>query len=145
VTGVLTALAALAVAVGTPSTLAVNTVPPRHGAHPSALTVQATFELQCGRAGAVIVGLPTAMGVRSIPATALVVNGVHAASVRTAQHIVHVTMPPPQGMMCNSIGPARVTVKFTTAAGLVNPKHPGSYAVWLQVRGQIAAGRLKIS
>jgi hypothetical protein len=145
VTGVLTALASLVVAVGTPSTLAVDVTPAQHAAHPSTLTLQATVELQCSRASAVTVGLPSAMGVRSIPATAAVVNGVHAATVRTSQHTVRVTMPPPQGMMCDSIGPSRVTVRFTKAAGLVNPKHPGSYAVWLQVRGQTAAGRLKIS
>lgn len=143
--GVVTALASLVVAVGAPSTLLVTAVPASHAAKPSALTLQATLELQCGHASAVTVGLPAAMGVRSIPATAVVVNGVHAATVRMSQHTVHVTMPPPQGMMCDSIGPSRVTVRFTKAAGLVNPKHPGSYAVWLQVRGQTASGRLKIS
>lgn len=144
-TGVLTALASLVVAVGTPSTLAVNVAPAQHAAHPSTLTLQATLELQCGRASALTVGLPAAMGVGTIAPAAVTVNGVHAASVRLSQHTVHVTMPPPQGMICDSIGPSRVTVRFTRAAGLVNPKRPGSYAVWLQVRGQTAAGRLKIS
>ncbi len=143
--GVLTALASLVVAAGAPSTLVVSAVPSNHAAHPSALSLQATLELQCGRAQTVTVGLPAAMGMKSIPASAVVVNGTHAASVRTTNHTVHVTMPPPQGMICNSIGPARVSVRFTRAAGLVNPKHSGSYAVWLQVRGETAAGRLKIS
>lgn len=142
--GVLTALASLVVAVGAPSTLQVTAAPANHAAKPSALTLQATLELQCGRVSALTVGLPAAMGARSIPATAVVVNGAHAASVRLSQHTVHVTMPPPRGMICDSIGPSRVTVRFTRAAGLVNPKQPGSYSVWLQARGQTAAGRLKI-
>ncbi len=54
-------------------------------------------------------------------------------------------MPPPQGVMCDSIGPARITLRFTQAAGLVNPQRAGSYAVWLQIRTATAAGRLKIS
>jgi hypothetical protein len=145
VPGVVAALASLVVAVGPPSTLAVGAVPASHAAHPTALTLQATFELQCGRATSVTVGLPAAMVVQTIAPTAVLVNGVHAATVRTSRRVVRVTMPPPQGMICDSIGPARVTVRFTRAAGLVNPKNPGSYPVWLQVRGESAAGRLKIS
>ena len=41
-------------------------------------------------------------------------------------------MRPPQGVMCDSIGPARITVRFTKGAGLVNPQRAGSYAVSLQ-------------
>ena len=85
------------------------------------------------------------MGVHTIAPAAVLVNGVHAASVRISHHVVQVTMPPPQGMICDSIGPARVTVRFTRAAGLVNPQRPGSYRVWLQTRSETAAGRLKIS
>ena len=54
-------------------------------------------------------------------------------------------MPPPQGVPCDSIVPARITLRFTKAAGLVNPKHAGSYAVWLRIHSDTAAGRLKIS
>ena len=142
--GVLAALAPLVVALGAPATLAVNAVPAGHGAKPASLTLRATFELQCGRAADLTVGLPAAMGLRTIKPAALTVNGVHPASVRTAHHVVQVTMPPPRGMICNSIGPARVTVRFTRAAGLANPTKPGSYAVWLKTRGQTAAGRLRI-
>jgi hypothetical protein len=131
--------------VAAPSTLVVNAVPADHAARPASLTLRATFELQCGRATAVTVGLPAAMGVRAIAPSAVVVNGVHAAAVRISHHVVSVTMPPPHGMICDSIGPARLTVRFTRSAGLTNPRHRGSYRVWLRARGETAAGRLKIS
>lgn len=135
----------LVVAVGGPSTLVATALPGR-AAQPAALTLQATFELQCGRVSQVTVGLPAALGVRTpIAPGAVAVDGLHPASVRTSRHVVQVTMPPPPGVMCASIGPARVTVRFTRAAGLVNPKRPGSYAVSLRIRAQTAAGRLKIT
>lgn len=143
--GFLAAVAPFAVALGTPGALVATAVPADHGTQQAALTLRATFELQCGRANAVTVGLPAAMGVRTIRPGAVLVNGLHPASVRTSHHVVQVTMPPPQGMICNSIGPARVTVRFTSAAGLVNPAKPGAYAIWLRTRGQTAAGRLRIS
>ena len=145
VPGALAALASLVVAVGSPPTLTANAVPASHAAHPAALTLQATFELQCGRAGSVTVGLPAAMGIGTITPAAVLVNGAHPASVRTSHHLVQVTMPPPQGAICDLIGPARVTVRFSKSAGLANPKRAGSYAVWLQVRGQTATGRLRVS
>ncbi len=133
------------VAFGPPATLAANALPGR-AAQPAALTLQATFELQCGRVGQMTAGLPAAMGVRTpIAPGAVLVNGAHPASVRTSGHVVLVTMPPPQGVMCDSIGPARITLRFTKAAGLVNPRRAGSYAVWLKIRTATAAGRLKIT
>ena len=144
VAGFLAALVPFAVALGAPSTLVATAVPAGHGAQHPALTLRATFELQCGHAAAVTVGLPKAMGVRTIRPAALLVNGVHPVSVRTSNHVVAATMPPPAGMICNSIAPARITVRFT-GAGLVNPAKRGSYAMWLRVRGQTAAGRLRIN
>jgi hypothetical protein len=120
-------------------------LPAAHGAR-SALTLQATFELQCGRISDVTVGLPPKIGVRRpIARTAVTVNGFHPASARASRHVVALTMPPPQGVMCDSIGPARVTVRFARAAGLVNPDRPGSYAVWLRIGTETVAGRLKIA
>ena len=144
-TGVLAALASLVVAVGAPTTLVVNAVPAAHGAR-AVLTLQATFEVQCGRVTQLTVSLPSAMGVQApIAPGSVAVNGLHPASIRTSSHLVQVTMPPPHGVMCDSIGPARITVRFTRAAGLVNPTRPGSYAVSLRMRAQTAAGRLKIT
>jgi hypothetical protein len=145
VTGVVPALAALVAAFAPPAALVANALPGR-AAQPAALTLRATFELQCGRVGQMTVGLPAAMGVRTstVPG-AVLVNGAHPASVRASGHVVQVTMPPPQGVICDSIGPARITVRFTKGAGLVNPQRAGSYAVSLRLRGTTAAGRLKIT
>ena len=144
-TGVVPALAALVAAFAPPAALVANALP-GGAAQPTALTLQATFELQCGRVGQMTVGLPAAMGVRTpIAPGAVLVNGAHPASVRATAHVVQVTMPPPQGVMCDSIGPARVTVRFAKAAGLVNPQRAGSYAVSLRIHGTTAAGRLKIT
>jgi hypothetical protein len=145
VAGFLAALAPFAAVLGTPAALVANAVPAQHAAHPTALTLHATFELQCGRATGVSVGLPATMHWRSIGPAAVTVNGSHPAFVRTSQHVVQVTMPPPHGAICDSIGPARVTVRFSDAAGLVNPPQAGSYAIWLRARGQTATGRLRIS
>ena len=144
-TGALAALASLVAALGPPGAVVASALPAR-AAQPAALTLQATFELQCGRVGQLSAGLPAALGVRRpIPPAAVLVNGAHPASVRASGHVVQVTMPAPQGVMCDSIGPARVTLRFTRAAGLVNPRHAGSYAVWLRIRTATATGRLKIS
>ncbi len=132
------------VALQAPASLVATAAPRSHGA-PARLTLRATFELQCGRAAGVTVGLPAAMGLRTIKPAAVTVNGVHPASVRTSHHVVRVTMPPPQGMICNSIAPAPLTVRFNGTAGLVNPAKPGSYAVWLRARGETASGHLRIS
>jgi len=145
VTGVVPALAAIAAAFAQPAALVVNAVPGR-AAQPAALTLQATFEVQCGHIGQMTVDLPAAMGVRAnIAPGAVLVDGAHPASVRTSGHVVQVTMPPPQGVTCDSIGPARITVRLTKAAGLVNPKRAGSYAVSLRIHAATAAGRLKIT
>jgi hypothetical protein len=133
------------VAFALPPTLVVNALPGR-AAQPAALTLRATFELQCGHVGQLTVGLPAAMGVRTpIAPGAVLVNGAHPASVRTSGHVVQVTMPPPQGVMCDLIAPAGITLRITKPAGLVNPKRAGSYAVWLRIHGETARGRLKIT
>ena len=144
--GFLAALAPVAAVLGTPAALVASAVPAKHASQPAALTLQATFELQCGRAGDVAVGLPGALHWRSLTASAVTVNGIHPLVVKsTAQHVVQITMGPPRGVICDSIGPGRVTVRFTRAAGLVNPAHAGTYAVWLRARGQTATGWLHIS
>ncbi len=144
-TGVVAALASLVVAVGAPTTLVASALPAAHGVR-TGLTLQATFELQCGHVTQLTVGLPSAMGVQTpIAPGTVAVNGLHPAAIRTSGHVVEVTMPPPHGVMCDSIGPARITVRFSRAAGLVNPKRAGSYAVSLRMRAQAAAGRLKIA
>ena len=144
-TGVVPALAALAAAFAPPAPLVANALP-SGTAQPAALTLQATFELQCGHVGRLTVGLPAAMGARTpIAPGAVFVNGAHPASVRTSGHVIQVTMPPPEGVMCDSIGPARITVRFAKAAGLANPRRAGSYAISLRIRGVTAAGRLKIT
>ncbi len=71
VPGVTAALASLVAVVAAPSTLVANAVPAGHAARPASLTLRATFELQCGRATAVTVGLPAAMGVRTIAPSAV--------------------------------------------------------------------------
>ena len=82
---------------------------------------------------------------RTIPSSAVTVNGRHPASVRSSHHVVQIALGPPKGVLCDSIGRGRVTVRFTSGAGLINPLHAGSYPVWLRTRGQTASGRLRIS
>jgi len=105
-------------------------------------------ELQCGRliGGAIVVTLPRAMRVpAAIGATDVLVGARAARSVAVAGRIVTVGVPLPRGMICNSIAPGAVMIVFSRAAGLGNPKAPGTYAVKLRRGSETFTAPLEVT
>jgi hypothetical protein len=143
----LPAAAAGAAVVAGPASATLSTN--RAGARPVALTVSLHTELQCGRImgiGALVLRLPAAMRVPStIHAAAVLVGGKPVGSVVVAGHSLTIALAPPRGAMCDSIimGVAKIVV--TRAAGLGNPRAPGTYAVKLTHGSQTFSAPLKIA
>lgn len=143
------ALAATALAAAPAAPLTATATPARAGAGPVSLVVTARLaELQCGRVvhGSVVVGLPQAMRVPTVIRPGSVrLQAAVPASVRVVGHTLVVQPAPPQGVICDSIGPGVVRVLFRPAAQLGNPTRRGSYRVWLRANAQTVSGRLTVS
>jgi hypothetical protein len=103
------------------------------GAKHVALSLSFRTELRCGGlmgARTLVVALPLKSRVpATIPASAVTVAGKAVSNVGVSGHAVTLTLAPPRGMMCDSVrvGSARVVV--AAAAGIGNPKSPGTYSV----------------
>jgi hypothetical protein len=104
----------------------------RAAARPVAATAVLGYEMQCGYPGPgpVVLELPAAEHVpASIRRSSVLVDGKAATSVRVSGHAVSVGLAPPPQIMCDVIGPGRLTIELTRAAGLGNPTRPGSYVL----------------
>ena len=94
------------------------------------LTVVLRYEMQCGYPGEapVVLTLPGRVPA-AVPAASVLVNRKPARKVAVRGHDVTVTMPPRPQILCDSIGPGRLTLVLTQAASLANPAAAGSYLV----------------
>ena len=104
----------------------------RAGARPVALGLVLSYEMQCGYPGPgpVTVRFPAREHVPpAIPASSVLVAGKPAPGVSVSGRTVTVTLAPPPPVMCDVIGPGRLTIEFTRAAGLGNPAQPGTYRI----------------
>jgi len=134
----------------TPQPGTAKALPAAPGAQPAALTLTLAYEAVCGhpRTAAILVTLPSAMGVPTRMATgAVLVNGRQPAGVAVAGHLVSIRLAPFPGgghVTCLSIAPATLTVSFTDAARLANPSVAGSYTVRTRLGAQTFAARLGI-
>jgi hypothetical protein len=82
---------------------------------------------------------------RAIAASAVLVGGKAAGRVAVDGHSLRISPPPPRGgMSCNSIRPGVVKIVVAGAAGLGNPRAPGSYTVRLTHGSETFAAPLKI-
>jgi hypothetical protein len=103
------------------------------GAKHVTLTVSFRTELRCGLlmgSRTLVLGLPAKERVpATVPGAAVKVGGRAASKVSMSGHAVTITLAPPRGMMCDSvrIGVARIVV--AGAAGIGNPRSPGTYSV----------------
>ena len=91
------------------------------------VAVQLRYEMQCGwpGPGTVTIRFPTAMAVPSaIPATSVLAEGKPAPSVVSRGRQETVRLPPRKGIMCDVIGPGRLTITFTRAARIGYPELP---------------------
>lgn len=103
------------------------------GAKPVALTVTVHYEMVCGQPGTgkAVVALPSAAAVPArIDSTAVLVNGKPAPAVSVSGNVVSITMPPRRpGVSCLVVGPGRLTLTLTRAAGIGNPRSAGTYMI----------------
>jgi hypothetical protein len=108
---------------GPSATVALSTH--RAGARPVALTLRLRFEMQCAwpGTGPLTIRLPAAMSVplRIAPATVLIA-GKPAMRVGHSGHRVVLGLPPRPQILCDAIAPGTLTITFTRAARLGNPK-----------------------
>jgi len=94
------------------------------------LGVTLRYEMQCGYPGAgpLVVKFPAALKLPSRFAAGSVRLGGKAIAAKIRGRRVTVTIPPPTGTLCGTIGPGRAVLTFTHAAELVTPARPGSYS-----------------
>ena len=102
-------------------------------AKPVTLTLKLHYEMVCGQPGAgkVVVILPQAATVPArVAAEAVLVNDKPSPAVSVSGHDISITMPPKRpGTTCLVVGPGTLTITLTRAAGLGNPKSPGTYTI----------------
>jgi hypothetical protein len=99
-------------------------------AHPVAVTLQLHYEMQCGYPGPgpVVVRFPAHERLpKTLPAGAVLADGSAQAATVEGGNAVSVTLPPAPTVMCDVIGPGRLTIVFERSAGLGNPLHAGTY------------------
>jgi hypothetical protein len=103
-----------------PNTVRVNT----------RLRVTLRYEMQCGYPGAgpLVVTFPAALKLPSRFAAGSVRLGGKTIAPKIHGRTVRVTIPPPTGTLCGTIGPGRVVLAFTRSARLMNPARAGSYS-----------------
>jgi hypothetical protein len=100
------------------------------GARNVKLTVVLQYEMQCGYPGFTSAQLTLPGTVRAqIARTAVLVNGKPARAVSVRGHVVSVGMPRKPQILCDVIGPGRLTVVLTARAGVANPAKAGAYRV----------------
>ncbi|HEV8460694.1 MAG TPA: hypothetical protein VGQ38_08295 [Gaiellaceae bacterium] len=116
-------LALTALVGGGSMTVAVSSHAP--AAKSVKLTVTLRYEMQCGYPGEIPVRLtlPGRLG----RAVALVNGKPARATVRA--HVLTVDMPPKPEILCDVIGPGRLTITVPPRAGLRNPPSAGTYTV----------------
>jgi len=117
------------------------------GARPVALTLELDYDMQCGYPGPgpVVIELPAAEHVpSSLEPAQVLVDGRQAASAEISRHAVSVGLSPPPLVMCDVIGPDRLTIALLRSAGFGNPTRPGSYAITLSRAGTTLAAHFTI-
>jgi hypothetical protein len=130
------------------ASLAVEQSSRHAGARPVVLVARMRYEMQCNwpGPGSLVFRFPSAVRLPArIAAGAVLVNGKAATAARPSAGVVSVALPPRKGIMCDLMGPGTVTVTFTRAAAIGNPKHAGSYTVRAQHVQEVAAGNLVVS
>ena len=110
----------------------------RAGAFPVSITLQLRYEMQCGYPGPgpVLVRFPADERVPSeLAAGSVHVDGRVAAAVPLPGKVVRVTLPPRPQVMCDVIGPGRLTITFLRTAAIGNPPSVGRYTIAARRQG----------
>jgi hypothetical protein len=104
----------------------------RAGAFPVSITLQLRYEMQCGYPGPgpVVVRFPADERVPSAFAAGSVqVDGRTAAAVSVPGKVVRIALPPRPQVMCDVIGPGRLTITFLRTAAIGNPPSVGRHTI----------------
>ena len=98
-------------------------------AHRVRLAVTLRYRMQCGNPGPgpLVVTFPSAMKLPKQFVSGSVKLAGKAVAASTKAQKVTVTVPPPQDVLCGTLGPGSVTLLFTREAKLTNPARAGSY------------------
>jgi hypothetical protein len=140
------ALATSAQATAVPATTALSSS--KAGAKHVTLTVSLITGLQCGRlmgSRTLVVTMPAKAKLpHTVAASAVTVGGKAVSRVSIAGPAVTISIPPPRGMICDSITVGIATIVFLPAAGLGNPRAPGTYTVRIAHGNDAFAAPLKI-
>ncbi len=127
-----TAPAPAAAPVGLTPSASLSISSSRAGERPVAVTLTLRYEMQCGNpgTGSLIVNLPAQEQLpASFPLASALLNGKHAHLTVAAGKELVVALPARRGVLCDVIGPGKLTLVLTKAAKLGNPVTAGPYAV----------------
>jgi hypothetical protein len=142
-----TAVLAASASAGQIGTAAGVATPNTAGAKPARLKVSLNLELRCARPGpaAIVVSLPRAWRVpRQVDRTAVWVDSSHPNAVTVSGHTLTLQPVSPTGT-CNAIAPGTITLRFTRAAKLGNPRKAGRYTIHASIGTQNFSTRVSIT
>ena len=117
---------------GLPQAATVSLSSPRAGARAVALTLELEYDMQCGYPGPgpVVIELPAAERVpAALARSQVLLDGHPAVSIAISGHRVEIGLASEPRVICDEIGPGRLTILFSRAAGLGNPLRAGTYTV----------------
>jgi len=120
--------------------------PSAAGAKPARLKVSLSLELHCAKPGpaAIVISLPRAWRVpKTVAQPAVWIDTSHPKAVTVSGHTLTLEPVAPTGT-CNVIAPGTITVKFTRAAKLGNPRKAGRYTVRASIGQQDFSARVSI-
>lgn len=114
------------------------------------ITLGASYEMQCGwpGPGPLTVRFPAGMVLPTrFAARSAIVNGkpVTPSFADGAHRLVAVALPKRPQIMCDAIGPGRLSITFTRGARIGTPKAAGSYVVRASHGGATLSGRFTIT
>jgi hypothetical protein len=140
---VLAASASAAIEAGAAAGVAT---PNTAGAKPARLKISLNLDLRCAKPGPtpIVLSLPTAWRVpRQVAQPAVWIDTSHPKAVTVSGHTLTLEPVAPTGT-CNVIAPGTITVKFTRAAKLGNPRRAGRYTVRAAIGTQNFSARVSI-
>jgi hypothetical protein len=116
------------------------------GAKPARLKITLSLELRCAKPGpaAIVVSLPRAWRVpKDVAQAAVWIDSSHPKAVTVSQHTLTLAPVAPTGT-CTVMAPGTITVKFTRAAKLGNPRKASHYIIHASIGTQNFSARVSI-
>lgn len=141
--GVLSTTAWAAMPVGKASG---GATPNTAGAKPARLKISLGLELKCAKPGpaAIVVALPRAWRVpKSVGRSAAWIDSTHPKSLTVSGHTLTLAPVAPTGT-CTAVAPGTITLRFTRAARLGNPRKAGRYTIHVSIGTLAFSARVAI-